>query len=209
VEFLSLPPEEQRARYRAGVERTVERDPANVEAQVRYLELVIEDGKTAEAAAVARKIASLNPSPALTADAARALLAARQYGTLKEFIGRVGGGSSSELSVDVALADAHLVSAQSALEEMDRIPQAERNGDYYLARAEILEMAGEDPAAMLEQAMRQHPTRGDLYRETAALLIKDHRATEASRLLDEAISVLPDDAELAVMKNALKTSASN
>src|SRR6185437_12539711 len=64
IDFLSLPPAEQRARYRAGVERTVQSRPDNIEAQVRYLEILLDDGKVDEAAATSRKIVSLKPSPA-------------------------------------------------------------------------------------------------------------------------------------------------
>lgn len=207
VDFLSLPPQEQRARYRAGVERTVQADPANVEAQVRYLELLLEDGKTEDARAVAHKIAALHPSPALIQEAARALVAAQQYQAAKEFI----DGSGTVDTLDLAIADARIAGAQSAIEEMNGIPPAQRNGDYYLALATMLEMTGRgaDATAAMERASEQHPTRADLYRDLAEILIQDHRASEASRLLDEATSTLPDNPELAMMRNALKTSASN
>lgn len=205
VDFLSLSPEEQRARYRAGVERTVQRDPANVEAQVRYLELLLEDGETGEALTVVEKIARLDPSAKLMADATRALLAAEQYAALKEFITHTGA-SSGELAIDLALADAHTASPQAALEQLDRIPEPERNGDYYLALAQILEMAGIDSTAALKQAMRMHPTRAELYQQTVLLLIKDHRTQEARELLDEGSRALPDNADLPMMKDALNAS---
>lgn len=207
VDFLSLSPEEQRARYRAGVERTVQRDPSNAEAQVRYLEILLEDGKAEEARRVAHKIAELNPSSALIQDAAHALIGAEQYQAAKEFL----QATDKADALDLAIADAHVVGTEAGLEEMNRIPAAERKGDYYLAFATMLEMAGRpaDATAALSQARQLHPMRAYLYRQLAVLLIKDHRAPEASRLLDEATSALPDDAELAMMKNALRTSVSN
>jgi tetratricopeptide (TPR) repeat protein len=196
IDFLGLSPEEQRARYRAGVERTVERDPSNVEAQVRYLELVLEDGKTGEAATVARRIASLDPSPALAADATRALLAAEQYAALKEFIARVPDLRSDELLIDSALADAHLADPEAALQEMDRIPDAERNGDYYLALSMIYGRAGRksEAYATLNRAFEARPARLDLCRLAITFLTAEHRLDLASKLLDSApLSILEKD----------------
>lgn len=89
IDFLSLSPAEQRARYRAGVERTVEKNPENVEAQIRYLELLLEDGKTDEAAATSRRILSLNPSAAARSQAKQILLNAQQYELAKQFQGQI------------------------------------------------------------------------------------------------------------------------
>jgi Flp pilus assembly protein TadD len=75
----------------------------------------------------------------------------------------------------------------------------------------MLEMAGRaaEAAAAWKQAIEQHPTRPDLYRELAALFLKDQRKDEALEVLDKATSALPDDAGLAMMKDSLKTSTSN
>lgn len=212
VDFMSLSPEEQGARYRAGVERTVQKDPANVEAQVHYLELLLEDGKIEEALALVQKIPALNPSLALIEETARALLAGEQFAAAKEFLEHSGqGDSSSELRLDMAIADSHVVSTQAGLAEMDAIPHAQRGGDYYLALSTMLEAAGRasDSTAALKRAIQAHPTRPDLYRDAAALLIKDHRPLEAQQLLDEGTRALPEDTELTLMRDALKTSTSN
>ena len=81
IDFLSLSPAEQQARYRAGVERTVKASPNNVEAQIRYLEILLEDRNVDQAGATVRKIISLNPSPAARSEAAQILRKAGQ-GTL-------------------------------------------------------------------------------------------------------------------------------
>lgn len=208
VDFLSLSPEEQFERYRAGVERTVRKDPANVEAEVRYMELLLEDGKPDEAVAVSRKIVSLTPSPALIAETSRALLAAERYAAAKEFLEQVGADGSGELALDRAIADFHVVNARTGLDRMDRIPQAERNGDYYLALAAMLETAGRasDAAEALKQAAQAHPTRAELYRQAASLLIDHHRPQEALQLLDQATRTLPEDADLSLMKDQLDAS---
>lgn len=85
IDFLSLSPAQQRARYRAGIERTVQKNPNNIEAQVRYLELLLEDRKTEDAAVTCRKILSLNPSAAIRSEAQQILQKAGQQELAKEF----------------------------------------------------------------------------------------------------------------------------
>ncbi len=93
LDFLSLSPEEQLLRYRAGVERTVQKNPANVQAQVRYLQLLLEDGDTNGARLVARKIASLKPAAALARETEQVLLAAQQYDAAKQFRAELSGSN--------------------------------------------------------------------------------------------------------------------
>ena len=95
IDFLSLSPQEQMAKYRAGVERTVRSNPTNVEAQARYLSILLEEGKTTEATGIARTIAGLQPSAPLLAQAVRALLAAGQYPAAKELLDRNEGWANS------------------------------------------------------------------------------------------------------------------
>lgn len=85
LDFLNLSPEEQLARYRAGVERVVHTNPENVQAQVRYLQLLLEDGNTEGALSVTRKIALLKPTPTLAREAESLLLSAQQYEAARQF----------------------------------------------------------------------------------------------------------------------------
>ncbi len=85
IDFLSLPPAEQLARYRAGVERTVQKNPDNIEAQVQYLEILLDEGKVQGAAATCHKIISLKPSAALRSEAVQMLRKAQQYELASQF----------------------------------------------------------------------------------------------------------------------------
>jgi Flp pilus assembly protein TadD len=85
LDFLSLSPEEQLARYRAGVERVIEKNPDNVQAQLQYLQLLLEDGNTEQALSVTRKIALLKPAPTLARETEAVLLSAQQYDAVKQF----------------------------------------------------------------------------------------------------------------------------
>ena len=56
VDFLSLSPQEQQARYRAGLERTIREQPGNADAQTRYLKLLLAQGEFDKAAAVSKTV---------------------------------------------------------------------------------------------------------------------------------------------------------
>jgi tetratricopeptide (TPR) repeat protein len=204
VEFLSLSPQEQYVRYRAGVERTVQSNPGNAEAQVQYLKLCLEDGKMDQAAAVSRKIIDLKPGLGVLADAGAALLAAEQYSLDKNFLEQALAltDPSPDLSLDLAIATFHVVSAQAGLEQMDRIPEAQRTGDYYLARAQMLDGAGRpsDAIAAINQALGKAPSRPELYRQATLFLIRNHRVPEALQLLDQAARILPNNPEILLMR---------
>ncbi|MBV9677627.1 MAG: tetratricopeptide repeat protein, partial [Acidobacteriaceae bacterium] len=204
VEFLSLSPAEQAAKYRAGVERTVRSNPANVEAQVRYLSILLEEGKIAEATSVAHSIASLHPTAPSLEQAARATLAAEQYRAAQELLqsNEVSSHGSPDLSLDRAIADFYAVNAKAGLYEMDRIPQNERNGDYYLARVQMLAAQNQwqDAKLVLQEALRANPTRPELYHQTAVLLIKNQHAAEALQLLDRAVRNLSDNPDTLLLR---------
>lgn len=210
VEFLSLSPDEQFDRYRAGVLRTVQQNPDNAEAQVRYLELLLAQGESNEAEPVAKKILVLRPSAVLLADAARALLGAEKYSLANDFLQQALplAGDSSELRLDMAIATFHIGDSQLALTEIDGIPQSARNGDYYLARFLIVDALGrdQDASTAFEQALEAKPTRPDLYRQAALLLFKKMRTAEALRLLDQGCRILPNDPDLALLRTSAKGS---
>jgi len=189
VDYLSLTPEQQRADYRARVEKAVADHPEDAAAEARYLQLLLDDGKTVEAVEVAGRIAGLKPDAAVLADAGRTLLEARQYAAARELLGQAAGRSpSADVRLNLALAAFYADGAADGLRQLDRVPEAERGGDFYLARAQMLDAAGksQDAARALEQALRAAPTRSDLYLQAAALLAKNGRADEALRLLDRA-----------------------
>ncbi len=106
VDFLSLPPGEQQARYRAGVERTVAAQPDNAEAEVRYLEILLADGKSDAAAGVCNKLLQLDAAPELISEAGSALLEAGDFGEAEALLNRsiAAGDSSPTLQVQLAQA---------------------------------------------------------------------------------------------------------
>ncbi|MCX6627308.1 MAG: tetratricopeptide repeat protein [Candidatus Solibacter sp.] len=190
VDYLGLTPEQQRADYRARVEKAVADHPEDAAAEARYLQLLLDDGKSAEAVAVARRIAGLKPDAAVIAGAGRALLEARQYAASRELLEQAAAESpTADVRLNLALAALHSGGPADGLRQLDRVPEAERGGDFYLARAQMMEAAGRsgDAGTAIEQALRAAPMRSDLYQQAAVLLTGNGRTAEALRLLDRAV----------------------
>ena len=65
--------------------------------------------------------------------------------------------------------------------------QAARGGDYYVARAQMLdaEKKPDDAVAAAALAVKTEPERADLYWQATAMMVKNRRADEALRLMDQ------------------------
>jgi tetratricopeptide (TPR) repeat protein len=203
IEFMSRSPAEQYAEYRARVERDVEANPHDAAAQVRYIKLLLDDGHTAQAATHARALAALHPPAARLAEAGRALLDAEQYALAQELLeGAARGEPSPDVELDAAIATFHAISPQAGLDRMERVPVPHRGGDYYLARAQMLDASGQfEPAVeALNRALRAAPKRPELYREATLFLIKNNRLDAALNLLDEAVRILPENPAILLNK---------
>ncbi|HEY1495871.1 MAG TPA: tetratricopeptide repeat protein, partial [Candidatus Solibacter sp.] len=199
VDYLSLTPEQRHADYRARLEKLVHDHPNDAAAQVNYLKLLLDDGKREEAAQTARRLIDLKASAALLADAGRALMEAAQYAPARQLLELAG--QETGVAVDLAIAAFHSEGAAEGLRQLDRIPEAQRNGDSYLARTLMLEAAGrsQDASAALEAALQGTPGRVDLYRQAVDLLVENNRGASALRLLLHAERVLPQDREIPLL----------
>jgi tetratricopeptide (TPR) repeat protein len=206
MHYLSLTPEQQRADYRARVEKAVHDNPGDANAQLHYLKLELEEGQMDQASATARTIVALKPGAALLADAGRAELEARQYSAAAQLLGKAAATDpSAGLELDLANAAFHTAGAAEGLRLMDRVTPARRNADYYFARAQMLDESGKsaDAFAAMEQAIKGSPRRADLYWQAAVLLSRNRRGTEALQLLDRAAQTLPQDPQIPLVKATL------
>ncbi len=201
VEFLGLSPEEQNARYRAGVEHTVQNHPDNAEAQVRYLGILLKGGDTAAASPVVRTLGTLKLSTPLLTQAASTLLDASQYSLAKQLLDQNRAAASPEVCIDRAVAELHVTGAQAGLDALSSIPLSQQNGDYYLARAQMLvtQDRSEDAEISIQKATALNPTRSDLYRQAALFWVKNHRLSQALQLLIQAARTVPNDPELSLL----------
>jgi protein SCO1 len=203
VDYLSLTPEQQHADYRARVEKAARANPSDAAAQVDFLKLSLEDGNPHQVAATAHRIAGLKPGAAILADAGRALLESKQYLPARELLEQAAAaGASADVDLDLAMATLRATGVREGLQLMDRVPESRRSGDYYLARAQMLDASGkaDEAASALDQALHAAPQRPDLYRQAAVVLVKNGRLTEALGLLDQAARILPQDREIPLLK---------
>jgi len=207
MDFLSLTPEEQHAAYRGRLEKAVKEHPEDVTNEVLYMKFLLGDGKTDQAVSTAQKILALKPGPVILADAGHTMLTAGKYqlaGQLLEL--SAAAASSPGVDLDLAIAGFYTDGAAAGLQRLDRIPEAARTGDYYVARGQMLEAAGKTDEAISAMAMavKAEPERVDLYWQAAALMTKNQRAAEALKLLNQAATVLPQEPQIAVMRAAVE-----
>lgn len=187
AEFLTLTPEEQFARYRAGLERTLQNEPNNTEAQVRYLSYLIQGGEWDRVKTLTRDLERRKIDAGLLHQAASALLNARRYELGRELLNALlpTVDSTPELLLDSAIAAFHTSGPSQGLQKLDRIPQRARDEDFQLASAEMLFAAGETRQAETALASKAafNPIHLDLYEDAAVALIREGCAADAVRLL--------------------------
>ncbi len=207
VDFLSLSPQEQNAHFRERIKKAAQEEKGNIAVQVEYLQLLIADSQIEQAVQCAHQILALNPPAGALAKVGHILAGADQFALAKQFLDKAAESDvpSIDLLLDRAIAASHAVSAEAGLNLLNEAPEGERNGDYYLARAQMLDAAGQfEPAVnALNQALHSAPKRPELYREAAFFLLKHNRTKEASALLDEGARLLPDVPEILLLQATL------
>ncbi|SPE28419.1 hypothetical protein SBA3_1440006 [Candidatus Sulfopaludibacter sp. SbA3] len=206
MRYLSLTPEQQRADYRARVEKAVQDKPGDANAQLHYLKLSLEEGQTDQALKTARTIESMKAGAAILADAGRALLEARQFASARELLESAAAvDHSGGLELPLAIAAFHSAGAQDGLKHLERVPESARNADYYLARAQMLDAEGKSAEALgsLDRALRAAPDRVEIYWQEVVFLKKDGRAKDALELLDRAANSAAQQPWFPVLRAAL------
>ena len=200
LDYLSLPPADQHARYIENLRRNAAANPGDVQWQIRLGKELLADGNAAEALDTFRKIKGLSQDPQVLAGCGRILLDFNQYDLSRDFL-ELALAADSSLSVarlDLATVRFHLQSPQMALAELDKTPAAGRQGDYYLLRAQILDSLGkvQEAADALNRGIAASPTRSILYLQGAGFLLKHKLYEKALDLLRQASNLLPDDRDL-------------
>lgn len=206
MRYLSLTPEQQRADYRSRVEKAVGEHPEDPIAQLHYLKLSLEEGQMDQAAAAARAIVNLKTSAAVTGDAGRALLEARQYPlALRLLESAAAADPTAGLELDIATASFRTNGATEGLRQLDRVPASRRGASYHIARAQLLEAAGKagDAIEAVDRAISESPKDPDSYWQATALLARQGRGAKAIDLLSKAEQTMPREPQIPVMRAAL------
>jgi tetratricopeptide (TPR) repeat protein len=200
IDYLSLAPSEQHMRYLENLQRNSAADPSDIRWKIMLARDLLAQGKTAEGLEMFRQLKPAVSAPAMLADCGRTLLEFEQYQPAREFLepAVAAAPSLSAARLDLAIVLFRLQSASAALQELDKTPAADRRGDYYLLRAQILDSQGkmQEAAEALNQGIQAAPTRPSLYLQASGFLIKHQQYEKALALLQQASRLLPDDRDL-------------
>jgi len=199
-EYLSLPPEQQLAKYMDNLRRTITTRPDDPSLRLQLGKTLLRQGKTEEAIAAFRTVLKLTSRPEVLTTGGKALLEFGQYAPAREFLepALAANPAAADLRLDLAIALFHSGSAEEALKVLDGTPADQRQGDYYLLRAQILDsmQKPEEAAAALNRGFNASPTRPDLYFEAALFLLKHKQNQRALQVLEKASRAFPDAPEL-------------
>jgi tetratricopeptide (TPR) repeat protein len=204
VDYLSLTPEERRVDYRRRVERLVREHPEDAAGQSDYLQLLLDDGDSRQAAEVARTLRELKPSATVLGNAGRALLEAGQYVPARDLLERAAAAepNAGGVQLDLARAAFHASGSAEGMRLLDGVPDSARSWDFYLARAEMQDAAGNasEAAAALAQALRASPGQADPYVQVCLFLLRKGRISEAAQVSGEALEALSEDREILLLR---------
>ncbi len=211
VELLGLSPEQQQARYREEVRKRLKQDPQNPDLNVRYVEVLLDEGNRQEAVAAAAHLLELKPLAPQAAEAGHALVKSGEYAAARPLLEYAASPAATPgVELDLAIAIFHTSGgADAALAKLNQIPESDRSGDYYLARSEMLDAASKPDEALsaLSRAIDLAPTRPELYQAATRFLVQHQRYEEATRLLEQAARALPDNPQILLLEADVFTDA--
>jgi tetratricopeptide (TPR) repeat protein len=198
--YLSMPGATQRSQYLARLQQDVDLNPLDTDLELRWAAALLEEGKTQQSLQAFDRLLAERPGPTILKEAVTALLARGQYLEARKFLVQAVTADPSSLAnvLDLSIAIFHTAGSTAALEELDKTPIAARQGDYYLLRAQILDVMGKarEAATDLTLGLRSSPTRPDLYYEAALFLMQHGQARELFSLLQSAVQKFPDSRQL-------------
>jgi tetratricopeptide (TPR) repeat protein len=200
VDYLSLSPEERHADYRRRVERLVRDHPEDAAGELDYLQLLLDDGDFPRAAETAHKLAQLKALALTLASAGRELLDAGQYVPARELLEQASAGAPpAGVRLDLARAAFYVAGASEGMRLLDGVPESERGWDFYLARAEILDAAGDASAAAeaLAKALGASP---EAYVQAGLYLLRKGRSAEAARIGGDGVKSFPTNREILLVR---------
>jgi tetratricopeptide (TPR) repeat protein len=180
VDYLAMSPEERRADYRARVEKAVRDNPEDAAAQLDSLKLLLDDGKLAEAADTARRLAALHPPPSADLAIANARLL-EATGKPNEAVAALAAvPQTAEIAWRETALLLRLKRPQDALRALDRMGAAD---EVSLLKAAVLKIAGKAAEADriitdLQRRRPEWPALQALHRPELANLIQQKPPSE-------------------------------
>lgn len=156
VDYLAMTPEERRADYRARVEKAVRENPMDAAAELDYLNLLLDDGKTAEAAETAHRLDALHPKASAELAVAHARLFETQGKPEDALKALAGAPQTAEVCWrETAL----LVRMKRPAEAVGLLDRAPASDEVLLLKAAALKIAGQTAEGdrVLAEIARRRP----------------------------------------------------
>src|SRR5262249_41223475 len=138
IDYLTLAPAEQRARYLANLQKNAAANPDDPRWKIRLGRELLAEGKIEEGLDAFHGLKA-SPGAAVLVEAGRILLEFERYDAAREFLepALAADQSLNTARLDLATVRFHLQTPEAALAELDKMPPTGRQGDFYLLRAQI------------------------------------------------------------------------
>jgi tetratricopeptide (TPR) repeat protein len=171
---------------------------------LRLGKVLLADGRVEEAESVFRQLLGMKPDSQTLHDAGVTLLGFERYALARDFLEQAAPGHPASRP-DLAIALFFTAGPERALRALERTPEAEQDGDYWLLKARILDAAGHAAEAekALREGLRHTVLRPEVARQAALLLVRLNRKEEALDLLGQAIQSSPDHPELPLTRTII------
>jgi tetratricopeptide (TPR) repeat protein len=201
IESATLPAGERTKREIERLRRDARSHPGDPELQLHLAQLLLADGRAEEAAGEFRTLLTMHAESRIWSEAGTSLVRSEQYELAREFLERAAAESPTA-RLDLAIALFFTDGPKEALQVIEKVPAEEQTEEYLLMRARILDAAGRIAEAekLLQQGLHHSTFRPQVVEQTALLLLRHDRKTEALDILGHAIEANPDNADLLLMK---------
>ena len=203
-DYLNLSPEEQSAKYMENLQRNIGLRPDDPLLRMQLGKTYLDQGNPADALEAFRAAKKLTSNPDILAGCGKALLDDGQYAASREFLDPAVAArpDAPDLRLDLATAVFNSAGPEAGLIVLDGTSASQRQGDYFLLRAQMLDAMNkpEEAAEALNRAFATAPTRPDLYYQATLFLIKHEQYKRAIGLLDLANKTIPDVPELELLQ---------
>lgn len=196
IELATLSSSERARREIERLQHDARTHPGDPELQSQLASLLLAEGRVEDAKIEFLELLTLNGDTRIWEQAGTNLLRAQQYELARKFLQRAADTPGARLGS--AIAQFFTGGPEVALEEIEKIPEGERAGDYFLLKARILDAAGRRAEAeeALQQGLRASTSRPEIAEQATLLLLQYHREREALALLGQAVRNNPDSADL-------------
>ena len=177
IELATMSQAERAQNQIERLQRDAAAHPSDPELALSFAGALLDNGQVEEALAAYRELLTRNADSSVWSRAGKSLAQSGQYGLAVDFLKRAAA-DSAEARLDLAIALAFSSGPQEALKALEDVPESERNGDYLLMKARILDSAGreEESHKLLAQGLRLSSLRADVAQQTALWLLRRNRA---------------------------------